>query len=249
MRPGSITTGMSHNSNIKRIIELSGMPGTGKTTLARALVKALPAGTRVGHREPFAAPMQRPAYFGLMLRHPWCWWTLYRHLRGILSGRMARRRLRMYIKHLWRRRQQIHLARFDLIIEDEAFATYLARDLDRCPAMAEWVRANIALFYPRHVRGTAADYLLVVLSCDEATRRERLHQRRLRKGPEYAAAEHARDGYHESRASVVPVMTALLRDEGLVRTAETPDAHAALRCDPMAAYPHRSGHDVPDDRA
>lgn len=199
----------------KPITEFSGMPGAGKSTLtARWIVEH--AAERVGQRPHFSAPMRRMTYLALMLGQPRRWYGLYRVLRGILPAGSARRRVRMYIKHLWRRREQIRSAHIDRLIEDEAFATWFARDLDRCPDLWPWLQTHIDFFYPRRVGRSHADYSLVVLELNESTRAERLWQRRLKRGEDYAKHEHTRYGAFESRQSAVQSITDLLAERGLV---------------------------------
>ena len=219
---------MSRKGASKRVIELSGLSCTGKTTVAADLAAGSGPGLRVGARPRFSAPLRRPAYIGLMLAEAPRWWSLYRLLRAAMPGRAARRRVRMYIKHLWRRRQQIRGARPDLVIEDEAFATWFARDLARCPALADWLETHIDLFYPRRVGQREAEYVLVVLHTGEVLRTQRVHRRRLEQGPAYAAAEFARYGTFAERAPAVDAITALLSEGGLVSLVDTPDGQRML---------------------
>ena len=219
---------MSRKGTSKRVIELSGLSCTGKTTVAADLAAGSGLGRRVGTRPRFSAPLRRPAYIGLMLAEAPRWWSLYRLLRVAMPGRAARRRVRMYIKHLWRRRQQIRGSHPDLVIEDEAFATWFARDLARCPALATWLENHIDLFYPRRVGDREAEYLLVVLHAGELLRTQRVHRRRLRQGPAYAAAEFARYGTFAERAPAVNAVTALLSERGLVTPVETADRQRML---------------------
>ena len=134
----------------------------------------------------------------------------------------------MYIKHLWRRRQQIRASRPDVVVEDESFATWFARDLARCPALWIWLEDNINLFYPRRVGGRRVDYLLIVLATGELLRIQRVHRRRLAQGPIYAAAEHARYGTFADRRPAVAAITALLKGRGLASIADTPDQQTAF---------------------
>jgi energy-coupling factor transporter ATP-binding protein EcfA2 len=213
---------------LKQVIELAGLSGTGKSTMATHLAQAIGPTRRVGLRARFSAPLRRPAYVVLMLLHARRWWELYRLLRQALSARAARRRLRMYVKHLWRRRQQIRSSRSDLVIEDESFATWFARDLARCPALRTWLEHNVDLFYPRRVGGRGADYLVVVLATGELLRVQRVHRRRLAHGPAYAGAEHARYGTFAERRPAVAAITALLAERGLASIADSPERQAAL---------------------
>lgn len=220
-----------------RIIELAGLSGTGKTTVSTGFATAAPPGSTVGARPRFSAPLRRGAYVGLMLAQARRWYGLYRLLRAGMNGRRARRRLRMYIKHLWRRRQQIRDARFALVVEDEAFATWFARDLLRCPGLEGWLEQHIELFYPACVGRHRADYVLADLRCGELLRVQRVHRRRLAGGPVYARGEHERNGTFASRRPAVERVNALLSRRGLVVHLDNPDRLAALARDPMATPP------------
>lgn len=134
----------------------------------------------------------------------------------------------MYIKHLWRRREQIRSQRFDLVIEDESFATWFARDLSRCPDLQPWLEANIELFYPRRLGGCHGEYRLVLVEISEELRAQRLHSRRLERGAEYAAAEYARHGTFADRLPAVEFMTDLLCRHALVRGPEKPEFQLAM---------------------
>lgn len=232
--PAADSAGFGSERQPRRVIELSGLSGTGKTELSRAFAHRLPGGTRIGVRLHYRAPWRRPAYFGLMVAEARMWRSLYRVLRGTLPGRTARRRLRMYIKHLWRRRQQIRSGGVDIVIEDEAFATWFARDLERCPGFDRWLEVHAARFYPERVGGRAVEYVLVPVACAELVRSQRVHRRRLEQGPRYAAAELARFGTFASRRPAVERVDALLRNRGLVRTADTHQDRVALADDLLA---------------
>lgn len=228
MRPAARST--------RRVIEVTGLSGTGKTTVAATLAARAPDPARVGARARFKAPLSRHAYFALMLRHAPAWWSLYRVLRAGLPGPAARRRLRMYIKHLWRRRQQIRSRRTDLVIEDEAFATWFARDLERIEGMGAWLERYLDRFYPRQVGRHRVEYLVLRVECAELLRVLRVHRRRLeRGGPAYAVAELARHGTFASRGPAMARVEALLLERGRVLAADAPGTRLALGRDPLAA--------------
>lgn len=220
----------------KRIIELAGLPAAGKTAAMERLLGNL-ANNVAARRTDFPPWYRRHLFLGLWFRHARRWYDLYRRLRTCLPRKIARRRVRMYVKQLWRRREQIRSRRIDIIIEDESFATYFARDLDRCDAVADWIDRNADLFYPQRVHHVCTEFLLVVLEIRELVRVHGMYRRGLDNGPVHDRGIRTGEPTHASRRAALVHVNRILEDRKLAEVIRDVRHQAALGSDPSAPTP------------
>ena len=211
-----------------QVIELSGGPAVGKTTVVHSLARDLSASARVLHlQHRWIGPDYRyRTLVGLAVRHLPVWLAAFGILARAIGMRPAGTRVGKYLVHLWRRREEVRSGRFDVLLEDEAFISWAASDLAHAPAFAGWLEKHAALLYPDRVGAVGVTYDILPLHCSELVRVQRILRRRLGKGPPSQAARRTRKN---------GLRTGSWRMEGAARRIVT--THAAVRLVDPLGYP------------
>ena len=211
-----------------QVIELSGGPAVGKTTVVHSLARDLSASARVLHlQHRWIGPDYRyRTLVALAVRHLPVWLAAFGILARAIGMRPAGTRVAKYLVHLWRRREEIRSGRFDVLLEDEAFISWAASDLAHAPAFAGWLEKHAALLYPDRVGAVGVTYDILPLHCSELVRVQRILRRRLGKGPPSQAARRTRKN---------GLRTGSWRMEGAARRIVT--THAAVRLVDPLGYP------------
>lgn len=197
-------------------------PAAGKSTAIAILCARLEQSGRTvvhlhrRHRDPRYRQLAR---CGLLLRHPCRWLRLFVILRQRLGSRSATTRVAKYLTRVWQRREEIRLGRADVVIEDEGFVNWAARDLAYLPAFGDWFAANVDWLYPGGPPGRAVAYRILRLPGGELVRVQRLLRRRLASGsPARAGRKTRQNGLRdETLASEAAVLAIVLARPGIDR--------------------------------